>query len=124
MAEELTRKMCGPDIEVESAGIEPGELNPLAIEVLLEEGIDIRGKERKDVFELYRSGKMYSHVITVCDEASAERCPIFPSVVTRLHWSFQDPSQFTGTSEERLARTRQVRDQIKQKIHEFCESPL
>ncbi len=120
IAEELTRRIC-QGIEVESAGIEPGVLNPLAIEVLLEDGIDIRGKQTRDVFDAYKSGKLYSHVITVCDETSAERCPIFPGITKRLHWSFKDPSQFTGTWEEKLEQTRQVRDEIREKIFEFCE---
>ncbi|MEI8133640.1 MAG: arsenate reductase ArsC [bacterium] len=122
MAEELMRKICGPDTETESAGLTPGALNPLAIEVLLAEGIDIRGKETRDVFDVYKSGKLFSHVITVCDEASAERCPIFPGVVKKLHWSFPDPSQFEGTWEEKLQQTRDVRESIKEKIFEFCES--
>ena len=122
MAEELMRKICNTDTETESAGLTPGALNPLAIEVLREEGIDISGKETRDVFEIYKSGKLFSHVITVCDEVSAERCPIFPGIVKKLHWSFPDPSQFQGTWEEKLAQTRAVRDQIKEKIFEFCES--
>jgi len=121
MAEELMRKICNSDTEIESAGLTPGALNPLAIEVLREEGIDISGKQTRDVFEVYKSGKLFSHVITVCDEASAERCPIFPGVVKKLHWNFPDPSRFEGTWEEMLAQTRAVRDQIKEKIFEFCE---
>jgi len=122
MAEELMRKICDSDMETESAGLTPGALNPLAVEVLFEEGIDIRGKQTRDVFEVYKSGKLFSHVITVCDEASAERCPIFPGVVKKIHWSLPDPSQFEGTWEEKLEQTRAVRDQIKEKILEFCES--
>jgi arsenate reductase len=122
MAEELMRKICGPDTKTESAGLTPGALNPLAVEVLLEEGIDIRGKETRDVFDVYKSGKLFSHVITVCDEASAERCPIFPGVVKKLHWSLPDPSQFEGTWDEKLVQTRAVRDRIKEKIFEFCEA--
>lgn len=121
MAEELMRRACGADMEVESAGLTPGALNPLAVEVLLEDGIDIRGKETQDVFEVYKSGKLFSHVITVCDEASAERCPIFPGIVKKLHWSLPDPSQFEGTWEEKLDQTRAVRDQIRVKIFEFCD---
>ena len=121
MAEELLRAAC-PGIRVESAGLEPGELNPLAIEVLLEEGIDIRGKQTRDVFEVYKAGHLYSHIITVCDESSAERCPVFPGPGQRDHWSFKDPSQFEGTWEERLAATRQVRDEIKAQIEKWCVS--
>ena len=122
MAEELMRRICGSETLVESAGLTPGKLNPLAVEVLLEEGIDIRNKETRDVFEIYKSGRLFSHVITVCDEASAERCPIFPGIVAKLHWSLPDPSQFEGTWEEKVERTRAVRNEIKEKILEFWES--
>ncbi len=116
MAEELLRKLGGDRFEVESAGIEPGKLNPVVIEVLKEKGIDISGKKTKAVFDLFKQGKLYSYVITVCDEASAERCPIFPGLTKRLHWSFPDPSKFQGTWEEKIVQTRAVREEIRQKI--------
>jgi arsenate reductase len=68
-----------------------------------------------------KSSQLFSYVITVCDETSAERCPIFPGVTTRLHWGFPDPSSFTGIHEEKLAKTREVRDTIKQQIEKWCE---
>ena len=114
------RQHCGEDVHVESAGLSPGTLNPLAVEVLREIGIDISSKETRDVFEVYKSGKLFSDVITVCDQASAERCPIFPGTARRLHWSFADPSSFEGSWEEKLSLTRQVRDEIQQKIEEWC----
>ena len=116
MAEELLRKLAGEKFEVESAGIEPGKLNPVVVEVLKEEGVDISAKKPQSVMDLLKQGKLYSYVITVCDETSAERCPIFPGMAKRLHWGFTDPSKFEGTREEKLTRTRIVRDQIKQKI--------
>jgi arsenate reductase len=64
--------------------------------------------------------KIFHTVITVCDETSAERCPIFPGVASRLHWGFPDPSSFQGTHEEKLARTGEVRDTIKAKIEGWC----
>ena len=120
IAEALMRRMCGEDVHVESAGLTPGTLNPLAVEVLREIGIDISGKQTRDVFEVYRSGALFSDVITVCDEASAERCPIFPGTARRQHWSFADPSSFEGSWEEKVERTRHVRDAIQQKIKEWC----
>ncbi len=116
MAEELLRKLAGDRFEVESAGVEPGKLNPIVIEVLKEEGIDITGKQTKGVFDLYKNGNRYNYVITVCDEASAERCPIFPGINERLYWGFTDPSKFEGTMAEKMAKTRAVREEIKQKI--------
>lgn len=116
MAEALLRQLAPEKFEVESAGIEPGTLNPLVVEVLKEEGIDISSKQTQSVAELLRQGKRYSYVVTVCDETSAERCPLFPGPAQRLHWGFPDPSKFEGTREEKLAQTRVVRDQIKHKI--------
>ena len=120
MAEELLRLRCGDTFEVESAGLEPGVLNPLAVDALREEGIDITGKETIDVWDVVRSGRVFAFVITVCDQASAERCPIFPGTTKRLHWDFPDPSRFEGEWDERLARTREVREQIRGAIEEFC----
>ena len=116
MAEELLRKLAGDRFEVESAGIEPGKLNPIVIEVLKEEGVNITGKQTQAVSDLVKMGKQYNYVITVCDETSAERCPIFPGMSQRLHWGFTDPSKFEGNLEEKLAKTRAVREEIRQKI--------
>ena len=121
MAEELLRKLAGDRFEAESAGIEPGKLNPVVIDVLKEIGIDISGKKTQAVFDLLKQGKLYSYVITVCDETSAERCPIFPGPAKRLHWGFTDPSRFEGTPEEKLDKTRAVRDQIRRKIEEWLK---
>jgi len=60
-------------------------------------------------------------VITVCDEASAKRCPIFPGVTQRLRWSFPDPSALTGTYEGRLEGTRKIRDQIRARVEMWCD---
>ena len=120
MAEAFLNQICGETFEAHSAGLEPGTLNPVVVEAMQEVGIDISGKPTKAVFDYVKSGKMFAHVITVCDEASAERCPIFPGLTTRLHWSFPDPSAIQGTPEEKLARTRLIRDTIKQKIERWC----
>ena len=124
MAEALLRSLAGYRFEVESAGIEPGNLNPFVIEVLKEVGIDISSKKTKSVHELFKQGKKYDYVVTVCDEASAEKCPVFPGIKNRIHWSFEDPSQFKGTEEEKLAQTREVRDQIKSKIEEWLRGDV
>ena len=113
MAEELLRKLAGDKFEVESAGLEPGKLNPTVVEALKEEGINITGKQTKAVFDLYKQGKRYSYVVTVCDEASAEKCPIFPGITQRIHWGFTDPSKFQGTDKEKLAKVREVKEEIK-----------
>jgi arsenate reductase len=122
MAEAFLNNLAGDRFHAESAGMEPGVLNPLAVEVMKEEGIDISGNKTKSVFDKYRKGELYSYVVTVCDEASAETCPIFPGLRTHtLHWSFEDPASFTGSPEERLEKTRRVRDAVKGKVLHFME---
>jgi arsenate reductase (thioredoxin) len=120
MAEAFLNKICGNEFEAHSAGLEPGTLNPIVEEAMREIGIDISGNQTKAVFDMYKSGRIFHYVITVCDEASAERCPIFPGVISRLSWSFPDPSGFQGTHEEKLTQTREVRDAIKVKIENWC----
>ena len=120
IAQELLNRQCGGVFEAESAGLEPGKLNPLAVEVLREIGRDIEGRKTQGVAEVLASGKRFDYVIAVCDGANAERCPNFPGGGTKLHWSFPDPSSFEGTWEERLARTREVRDMIETQIRAFC----
>ncbi len=119
MAEAFLKNYGGEYFEAESAGIEPGTLNPNVVEVMRQTGLDISGNSTQSVFGLFRKGRLYHAVITVCDEASAENCPIFPGRVKRLAWSFTDPSTFTGSKQEILEKTAQVRDQIKQKILTF-----
>jgi arsenate reductase len=120
IAEELMRLYHGDTVRAESAGLREGlHINPLAIEVLPEIGIDISDKETQDAFELYRQGRLFSHVITVCDDSNGEHCPVFPGGVVRLHWSLHDPAAFEGTWDERLERTRQVRDEIHRRIEEW-----
>src|SRR3990167_709921 len=119
MAEELLRKIAGDRFDVESAGLEPGTLNPYAVAALREEGIDITGKKTVSAFELLKQGRYYTYVITVCDETSAETCPIFPGCRERFHWSFPDPSKFTGTDEEIMKGVREVRERIREKITEW-----
>jgi len=106
----------------ESAGLEAGELNPLAVEAMREVGIDISSNTPRRVFGVFTSGALFSYVVTVCGQRSAELCPIFPGIVERLRWSFDDPAAFTETWDERLARTRVVRDAIERKIFEWCEA--
>jgi arsenate reductase (thioredoxin) len=116
MAEAFLNKFGEGKFEAESAGIEPGKLNPIVVEVMKEEGIDISGNRTKDVFEFYQAGKKYNYVVTVCDPEAAEKCPIFPGVVERLHWGFKDPSQIQGSHEEKLDGTRKIKNQIKEQV--------
>ena len=121
MAEAFLNHLCPEFFEAHSAGLEPGKLNPFVVEAMLEIGIDISANQTKSVFDMFRSGRIFSHVITVCDGASAERCPIFPGVTQRLHWSFPDPSALTGTRDERMVGVREIRDTIKHQIQQWCD---
>jgi len=121
MAEAFLKQIGGDKFQVESAGLEPGKLNPLVVEVLKEINIDISGNTTKSVFDFFKQGKIFNYVITVCDETSGEKCPLFPGNVTRLHWGFDDPSSFQGTNDEKLEKTRIVRDKIKTRIEQFIQ---
>lgn len=120
MAEAFLNQICGEQFEAHSAGIEPGKLNPIVVEAMQEIGIDISGNQTKAVVDVYKSEISFAYVITVCDETSAERCPIYPGVTTRLHWGFPDPSAIEGSHEEKLAGTREIRDTIRAKVEEWC----
>ena len=116
MAAAWLNEICGDYFEAESAGLEPGELNPLAVQVMDEVGINISNNQTQAVFDVFKNGQLFAYVITVCDETSAEKCPIFPGVTNRLHWSFPDPSALVGTQEEWLEGIRKIRDDIRRRI--------
>ena len=120
MAEAWFNQLCGPGWQAESAGLEPGVINPVVVEVMREVGIDLAQKKTRRVDDVVKLGKPFAYVVTVCSEADAEGCPIFPGPAKRLHWPFPDPSKFTGTPEEKLQRTREVREAIRAKIEEWC----
>ena len=121
MAEAWLNQTCGEYFEAQSAGLEPGTLNPLAVQVMVETGIDISNKKTQAVFDVFKSGQLFAFVITVCDETSAEKCPIFPGPATRLHWSFPDPSEVQGSETAKLEQVRIIRDEIRTKIEQWCE---
>ena len=120
MAEAWLNHLCGEFFEAHSAGLEPGILNPLVVEAMQEAGINISHKKTQSVFELRKKGILFSHVITVCDETSAERCPLFPGNGERLHWNFPDPSKLRGTKNEKLKKVREIRDRIKDQMEDWC----
>jgi arsenate reductase len=121
MAEAFLKKLGGEMFEVESAGFEPGkEVNPLVVEVMKEEGVDLTGKKPQAVLDLFKVGRLYDHVITVCEDNEAQ-CPIFPGIVQRWHLSFPDPAAVTGSEAEKLQKVRDIRDQIKEELLNFSE---
>lgn len=123
MAEELLRKYGGDLFETESAGIEPGKINQNVAKVLKEdEGIDIFNKKTNSVMDFHKEGRTYDYVVAVCGKEAEEKCPIFPGKSERLHWPFDDPSQFKGSEEEVLAGVRTVKKQIEDKIKAFVDT--
>jgi arsenate reductase (thioredoxin) len=120
MAEAFVNKWCADDFVAESAGLEPGTLNPLAVSTMMEVGIDISTVTTKSAFDLFKTGKRYSYVITVCDESSAEQCPVFPGGARRVHWSFPDPAGVAGSDEEKAEQVRSIRDSIRAQIATWC----
>lgn len=122
MAEAFLKEIGREAFEVESAGLELADrINPLVVEVMKEIGIDLSGKSMQRVFDLFQQGRLYDYVIAVCDAAKAGKCPIFPGVCKRLHWPFEDPATLEGTWEEKLEKTRLIRDGIRQQVETWVE---
>lgn len=119
IAEAYLKQFGKGTFEVESAGFDPTSINPLVVEVMREEGIDLSGKGTQSSFELFKQGKAFSYVITVCAESLDDKCPVFPGMTHRLHLPFPDPAEVQGTHEEQLAQVRDIRDSIKQMVLEF-----
>jgi thioredoxin type arsenate reductase len=111
MAEGFARAYAPPEVEVWSAGSEPRQLNPLAVAVMAEEGIDLSGHRSKGLAEV--PADRIGTVVTLCAE---EVCPVFPGQVRRLHWPFPDPAGADGTDEDRRDAFRRVRDQIHDRV--------
>ncbi|MGD9724347.1 MAG: arsenate reductase ArsC [Pirellulales bacterium] len=116
MAEGFLRHFAGDRFEVESAGIDPKGVNQLAIAAMREVGVDLSEHRSKTAGSLL--GQHFRYVITVCDNAN-ERCPIFPGMVTRLHWQLEDPAKATGSESERLSVFRRIRDEIGDRVRDF-----
>jgi arsenate reductase (thioredoxin) len=117
MAEAFMRKYGGDQFEVFSAGLKPKDIHPLVIQVMKEKGVSLIGQSSKPL-TLYMGKLHFSYLITVCDNAEKE-CPIFPGMGTRLHWPFEDPAAFQGTSEEKITKFRSIRDGIEVKVKEW-----
>jgi arsenate reductase (thioredoxin) len=113
MAEGLLRHLAADRFEVASAGTEARGVNPLAVRAMAEIGVDLRGHTSKTLDRFL--GERWDYVITVCDNAN-ESCPVFPGPLTRMHWSFDDPSAAAGDDARRLVVFRRVRDEIRARI--------
>ncbi len=119
MAEAFLRHLAADRFDAHSAGTRPTTVNPLAIVVMREKGIDLSRQRSKSASEYL--GQYFGYIITVCDNAR-EHCPIFPGPSVRLHWSFPDPAEAIGTDDQRLPVFRQVRDAIEEQVRRFITS--
>jgi arsenate reductase len=119
MAEGLMRALSGGTVDVHSAGTQPSRVNPLAIEVMKEVGIDISSHRSKSVEEFV--GQRFDAVVTVCDNAK-ESCPIFPGAPQRIHWSYPDPAAVRGSEDEKLRAFRTIRDDLRRRLQSFLAS--
>jgi len=120
MAEAFLRKYASDRFEAHSAGLEPKSVNPFIIQVMQEVGIDISGQSSKGV-DTYLGKVLFQYLITVCDDAD-KNCPtVWPGVNQRMHWSFDDPAAFEGSDDEKLAKFREIRDQIEGRIKVWLE---
>ncbi len=119
MAEGFLRYLAGNEFQVYSAGVEPSTINPLAVMVMAEIGIDISNHKSKSVQEFLN--EQFAYVITVCDHAR-QICPLFPGKHQKLHWNIEDPANAKGNKEEKLIIFRKIRDDIKDNILEFIKN--
>lgn len=120
LAEEYLRHELGEAVEVENAGLQPGKLNPYVVRHLAREGIDIKHKQTRSIFDVWAKGRTYDWVITVCDPEAERDCPAFPLPVHRLSWPFPDPSQFEGSPKAIAHQIKKLAAQIKANVSEFA----
>jgi arsenate reductase len=121
MAEAYLARAGGSRVNVQSAGTHPTAVHPLTIRVLAEAGIDWSGARSKVITEFL--DQRFDYVITVCDRAR-ESCPVFPGSTNTLHWGLDDPSEVTGTDEERLAAFRRTEREVAGRLRPFIEVAL
>jgi arsenate reductase (thioredoxin) len=114
LAEGLLRKMAGEGFEVASAGSEPSSVNPYALRILQDEGIDTSAHYSKPVQEFLN--QPFDYLITLCDD---EICPVFPGALRRLHWAMADPAAVQGDSETKLEAFRKTADELQLRLTEF-----
>jgi arsenate reductase len=120
MAEAFLRHYGGDRYEVHSAGLTPGQIDPMTIQVMAERGYDLSGQRAKGIDE-YLGKVLFQYLIVMCAEAE-KNCPtVWPGVSTRLSWPVDDPSTSTGSKEERLASFRLARDQIEEMVRTWVQ---
>ncbi|MBD3264069.1 MAG: arsenate reductase ArsC [Candidatus Omnitrophica bacterium] len=121
MAEGFLKNKAEDKFEVFSAGIEPAGVNPLAVKVMRDAGVDISSQRSKSIKEFL--GKKFDYVVTVCDKAK-QACPVFGGRYEKIHWNLEDPAVASGAEKEKLIIFRKVRDEIERKIDKFIKINL
>ncbi|MGD9808665.1 MAG: arsenate reductase ArsC [Deferribacterales bacterium] len=119
MAQAFMNHLSGGRYTAESAGLEQQPLNPFVVKAMAEVGIDISNNTTDLVIDYFREGRMYYYVFKVCDQTSAERCPIFPDILDTVQWDVKDPAKLKGTDAVILAGVREIRDTIKSRVEEW-----
>jgi len=119
MAEAFLQRLGGDDFSVESCGLEAGTINPLVVEAMDEIGYDLSNNTTQAALDLFRQGRSFDVVITVCSPQASEQCPLFPGRALRLNWPFADPSRLEGSRETKLAGIREIRNQIQAQVEAF-----
>ena len=119
MAEAFLKKYAGDYFDVYSAGFNPQPIHPLTIKVMKEIGFDLAKQQPKDLWPLAKS-EHFGIIITVCRKGE-EECPTMPGASTRLYWDLEDPAGFNGTEEEKVAKFREVTDQVERKVKDFLK---
>jgi arsenate reductase len=121
MAEAFQNSLAGDQFGAESAGLEPQELDPLVIQVMREIGFDLSGNKAESVFDFFKQGRLYNHIIYVCERETEEKCPVFPGLGKAHSWPFPDPAKLNGSRQEKLEQARKIRDEIKSKIQNWIQ---
>lgn len=119
MAAAFARALCPHTVQIFSAGLTPGQLNPLVVQVMAELDMDISRQPCRSVAQHLAEQGAPDLVVTVCDEASAAQCPVLPGA-QHEHWGFEDPSSLAGDEVQRLQATRVIRDQIQRRVAQWC----
>ena len=121
MAEAFADQAGNGFVIAESAGLDPRPVLPEVVEIMKEVGLDLSRNQSDSVFEFFKQGRLYDYVITVCEEAVEQKCPIFPGIARRLSWPFEDPEKLKGTPDEKKKALRQLRDIIRDKVTDFVK---
>ena len=120
MAEAFLRKYGGDYFEVYSAGFDPKPIHPYTFKVMQEIGYDLSGQQPKELWPLIKN-TYFGIAITVCKKSEEKDCPTIPGMSTRLYWNIDDPAAFEGSDEQKLAKFREVRDQIQERVKQFLK---